>query len=168
MLRSVLLVLTFCPLAAEAQVPGQRPTADPSQSHDSATIAGLEQRIEAAVVRRDAALLDSVYASTFRFTHSTGNVQTRAQLLASLRAPQAPDAPGRTISRDIDSVEVDVHGNVALTTGRIHVVRQRGDYTIRYARIYARSATAAPWMLITHHSTGETPGAPPGLGGVKP
>ena len=80
----------------------------------------------------------------------------------------APDAPGRTITRDVDSVEVEVHGNVALTTGRIHVVREGGvtrwqNYTIRYVRLYARQGKAARWLLVTHHSTSDTQGAPPPL-----
>jgi imidazolonepropionase-like amidohydrolase len=134
----------------------------------------LEQRIETAMVHRDAAYLDSVYAPTFRFKHATGDIETRAQRLASLRAPKAPDAPGRTLSREVDSLDVEVHGNVALTTGRIHVVRNGGDphlqnYTIRYARIYARSSAESSWKLVTHHSTSDAQqGAPPPFAATNP
>jgi hypothetical protein len=173
MLRKLVSSLVLLPLVARAQTHGQRGEAHAALSRDSAAIAQLEHRIEAAVVHRDAAFLDSVYAPTFRFKHSTGDLETRAQRLSSLRKPQAPDAPGRTLSRDVDSLEVEVHGNIALTTGRIHVVRDGGDphwrnYTIRYARMYARPAVGSPWMLVTHHSTSDAQGPPPPIGAAKP
>jgi ketosteroid isomerase-like protein len=135
-----------------------------AQTADSAAIARLEQRIEDAVVQRDVAFLDSAYAPTFRFKHATGTSETRAQRMASLRAPMAPNAPGRFIARTVDSIDVDVHGDVALTTGRIHVRRDGGEprwqnYTVRYARLYARSR-GGQWQLVTHHSTSDAQGAP--------
>ena len=136
------------------------------QSADSAAIALLEQRVETATAQRDAAFLDSVYAPSFRFKHSTGTVETRARRMESLRREVPPGAPGRTIARVLDSVEVEVHGGVALTSGRIHVRRDGGDprwqnYTIRYVRVYARDGAAGRWMLVTHHSTSDSQGPPP-------
>ncbi|MFL5579576.1 MAG: nuclear transport factor 2 family protein [Gemmatimonadaceae bacterium] len=135
-------------------------------SADSAAIAALEQRVEDAVARRDAAFLEGVYAPTFRFRHSTGMLEDRAARMRSLRETPAPDAP-RVISRTVDSLEVEPHGDVALTTGRIFVRRDdpraegpaRLGYTVRYARVYVRRG--GRWQLLTHHSTHETPGPPP-------
>lgn len=137
-----------------------------SPSADSAAIAALEHRVEAAVARRDAAFLEGVYAPTFRFRHSTGWLEDRAARMANLRRAPGPNDP-RVISRTLDSLEVEVHGDVALTTGRIFVRRDdpkaegpwRPGYTVRYARVYARQG--GRWTLLTHHSTHETPGAPP-------
>lgn len=136
-------------------------------SDDSATLARLEQRVEDAVVRRDAAFLDSVYARSFRFRHSTGTLETRDQRMASLRRDMPANAPGRMISRVVDSLEVEVHGDIALSTGRIHVRRAGGeprwqDYTVRYVRVWARDTTGR-WRLLTHHSTAESQGPPPPL-----
>jgi ketosteroid isomerase-like protein len=135
-----------------------------SPSADSAAIAALEVRIERAVVEYDAKFLETVYAPTFRFKHSTGNVETREQRMKSMSSPPAAGAT-RVTARDVDSLEVEVHGDVALTTGRIHVRRNgppspNRDYTIRYARIYVRGPTG--WQLVTHHSTQQTfdPSAP--------
>src|SRR5687768_7652151 len=131
MRRAPLLLLVASNLAA-AQTPGD--------NSDSASIAALEQRIEDAMVRRDAEFLESVYAPTFRFKHSTGSLETRAQRMTSVRRQLPSDAPGRFIARTVDSLDVEIHGDVALTTGRIHVRRDGGDprwrdYTVRYARI---------------------------------
>ena len=160
----VLVVLLMAPTAASAQV---STIAAAPHSTDSATIAALEQRIENALLSRNAAFLDSVYAPTFRFKHSTGNLETRASRMAALRRPAAPDAPGRMLERTVDSLEVEVHGNVALTTGRIHIRRAGGDprwqnYTIRYVRVYAKTpGSGGRWQLVTHHSTSDAQGAPP-------
>ena len=78
-----------------------------------------------------------------------------------MKTMNTPPAAGatRAIARDVDSLEVEVHGDVALTTGRIHV-RLNGpaspnrDYMVRYARIYVRGPTG--WQLLTHHSTHRT------------
>jgi len=123
-------------------------------SSDSAVVAALERRIEQATIRGDVAYLDSVYAPSFRFKHSTGAIEERGPRLAALRARR-----DTVFARDLDSLEVEVHGDIALTTGRIHVRQQSSDprwreYTIRYARVYVRRA--GRWQLLTHHSTGES------------
>ena len=152
--------------AAPALLRAQAGAAAPSASSaDSALIARLEHKTEDALVRRDALFLDSVYAPSFRFKHSTGTLETRDQRMANLRRSIPPDAPGRMLARVVDSLEVEVHGDLALSTGRIHVRRDGGDprwqnYTVRYVRLWARNR-AGNWQLMTHHSTGESQGPPP-------
>jgi ketosteroid isomerase-like protein len=158
MVRRVFWVVAVLPCIVRAQ-------SAPGAAGDSATIAALEKRVETAVAKRDAAFLDSVYAPSFRFKHSTGTIESRAGRLTAMRRPLAANAPGRTLSRTVDSIDVEVHGNLALVTGRIHVVRDGGDprwqnYTIRYARVYARATEQGPWLLLTHHSTGDAQGPP--------
>ena len=129
-----------------------------SAAHDSAAIAALELQIEKAVLDYDAKFLETVYAPSFRFKHATGNLETREQRMKAVSSPP-PAGATRVIARDVDSLEVEVHGDVALSTGRIHV-RRNGppsptrDYTIRYARVYARGPNG--WQLVTHHSTNQT------------
>ena len=157
MLRIALVAIA----ALASRLPAQSPSAD------SATIAALEHRVEAAVARRDAAFLDSVYAPTFRFRHSTGWLEDRATRMANVRRAPGPSEPP-VVSRTLDSLEVEVHGDVALTTGRIFVRRddpraegaRRLGYTVRYARVYARRD--GRWTLLTHHSTHESAGPPAG------
>src|SRR5439155_18714104 len=124
----------------------------------------LEQRVERAVLDRNAAFLESVYGSSFRFKHASGKLETRDQRMQSLRAELRAGARRET-ARDLDSLEVEVHGDIALTTGRVHVRRDgppmpNRDYTIRYARIYTRAPQPGGWQLLTHHSTQQTSDAP--------
>lgn len=151
-------------IAALLLIAAVRPlTAQAPPDADSAAIVALEHRIEAAVVERNAAFLDSVYAPTFRFKHSTGDLEDRARRMSSLSRPLRPGQP-RMLSRKLDSLDVEVHGDIALTTGRIRVNREHADpeqreYVIRYARIYVRRN--GRWQQLTHHSTGETRGLNP-------
>ena len=148
-----LVLLAASPLALRAQ---SRTTLRDSAA--AGDIRQLELRVEAATARAtaaDSAFLDSVYAPDFRFKHGTGLLQDRTQQLAQVRRT-------RFAARELDSLDVEVHGDVALSTGRIHVRRRPGvpstapaGYTIRYARVYLRRD--GRWRLITHHTTNERP-----------
>ena len=161
-----LLLIGLARSRVNAQVPG---ASNAARSADSASIATLEQRIETALVKRDVPFLDSVYAPTFRFKHSTGQLETREERMVDLRRPIAPNATGRVLERTVDSLDVEVHGDIALTTGRIHIRSTSAnphwqDYTIRYVRLYARTtASGGRWQLVTHHSTSDAQGPPPPL-----
>lgn len=154
-------ITSFVPLVLQLAL---RPLALAAQTTpDSAAIAALEYRVEAAVAQHDTAFLARIYAPDFRFTHSSGLVQDRAAILTlNTRALAAHAPPTR---RELDSLQVEVHGDVALSTGRIHVSMPPGDrapagrdYSIRYARIWARRDGA--WQLLTHHSTEYNDGPP--------
>lgn len=151
-----LVLLAASPFALAAQ------SADAIR--DSAAVAEirqLEQRVEAATARStraDSMFLDSVYASDFRFKHGTGQLEDRAAVLARVRW-------NRFATRELDSLDVEVHGDLALSTGRIHVRLRPGGppgqppgYTIRYVRVYVRRN--GRWRLVTHHTTGERPDVP--------
>jgi hypothetical protein len=154
--------LAAAPALAQAPV---RESAASSQSSDSAAIASLEQDIENAIVHRDTEYLSSVFAPTFQWTHngSADRRETRVQFLSGLQR-EPSEAVGRTVSRTADSVVVEVHSDIALTTGRIHVLRTGGrifqDFTIRYVRLYRRRNPTDSWQLVSHRATALTNGPP--------
>jgi ketosteroid isomerase-like protein len=117
-------------------------------------IAALEHRVEEATRLGQVAFLDSIYAPTFRFKHGTGETEERTERLTALA-----QSTTRVSARDLDSLDVEVHDDVALSTGRIHVRQEDEEpewreYTVRYARIYVRRN--GRWQLLTHHTTGLT------------
>ncbi|HEX7019917.1 MAG TPA: nuclear transport factor 2 family protein [Gemmatimonadaceae bacterium] len=125
---------------------------------DSASIALLERRIEQAQVVKDMAFLDSATDSTLRFTHGGGTlVQTRAEWLRLI-------ASSRTTERDVSDQHVEVHGDLAVTTGRVRVRRPvpnspLADYTIGYVRVYRCTDRC---RLVSHVTTESTlPPSPP-------
>jgi hypothetical protein len=76
----------------------------------------MDQRIEDAVVKADLKFLESLTLKTSDFTHGTGNVQTKDEWLKSV-------AKKGFLSRRVSLVEVELHGDVAVTYGRLDVVK---------------------------------------------
>jgi hypothetical protein len=108
-----------------APAPSLTPTGVPAPSAaDAATIAevlAFEKEMEAAVVRGDVRFLERALSPDFIFTHGDGwttggaplKVDTKASWLAYVAKQPAP-----YIYRELDHVQVELHGNVALTVGR--------------------------------------------------
>jgi hypothetical protein len=133
---STLLLLTITSAAAQqpaasvrkpktGPAPSLTPTGVPAPgAADAAAIAevlAFEKDMEAAVVRGDVKFLDRALTPDFIFTHGDGwttggaplKVDTKASWLAYVAKQPAP-----YIYRELDHVQVELHGNVALTIGR--------------------------------------------------
>lgn len=117
----------------------------------AAEIRELEQRVEDATVKRHLEFLDSVYADDFRFTHADGTVRSKAESLKSLTNT-------RFISREISSLEVEIHGNVAVAAGRLDIARhaENGErkYSLRYVRVYQRRN--GKWKMLMQRIVSES------------
>ena len=117
-----------------------------SAADELAALRAIDQQIEDAVVRADLKFLESVYAKDFRFTHGTGNVQNKDEWLKSV-------AKKGFLSRKVSLVEVEVHGDVAVTYGRLDVVKsgEGGEkYSLRYVRVYERKD--GRWQMLMHRT----------------
>ena len=128
-------VVAQTPSAAPFSSPSWRPTSGPAPSQvpagvaqpsaaDAATIAELlafEKAMEAAVVAGDTAFLERALASTFVFTHGDGWVDGGAPLKVDSKASwieYVKRQPPPYWYRELDHVQVELHGDVALTVGR--------------------------------------------------
>ena len=133
---------------------GTRSTA---ASGDAADVLAFERQMEAAVVRGDVKFLDGVCASDFSFTHGDGwttggpplRVENRAQWLASV-------AKRPYLSRDLDQVQVELHGDIAITYGMYRARfsapadPKRADFTVWFERVYARRN--GRWQYVSHRT----------------
>ncbi len=123
---------------------------------DRATeVLAFEKQVEAAVLGADVAFLDRVCASDFTYTHGDGwttggpilGVDTKSEWLASL--------PGRYALREVDSQHVEIHGDVAITMGRVRArtgatnAAQRA-FSFWYIRVYARRG--GQWRYLSHRT----------------
>ena len=104
-------------------------TIDPAMT----AIEAVSERIEEAVVSKDLASLDALYADDFMFTHGTGLVQTKGQWLDALRSDET-----RFLSRQLDSTSIELHTEIAIVTGRLLVCRQSEAGEVRYGLQYVR------------------------------
>jgi ketosteroid isomerase-like protein len=73
----------------------------------------LENAWADAVVKKDLAFLEGIWADDYAWTASDGNVWSKAQTLASLKSGE--DA---VLSLRTDDVKVRVYGDAAVATGR--------------------------------------------------
>ena len=151
MIPACLAILVALPTGAGAQQPVPSRT-----TTDTATeVLAFEKQVEEAVLRADVAFLDGACASDFTYTHGDGwttggpvlGVDTKSEWLASL--------PGRYTSREVDSQQVEVHGDVAITMGRVRAstgapnAAQR-SFSFWYVRVYARRDGV--WQYLSHRT----------------
>ena len=132
------------------------PTSSAVVSDSAADVLAFEREMEAAVVRGDVAFLDRACTSDFSFTHGDGwttggeplRVDNKAQWLASIsKAPY--------LFRNLDSVQVELHGDIAITYGQYHArnkVREPGrrEFTVWFERVYTRRSSR--WQYVSHRT----------------
>ena len=140
-------------LAAAAGASAQEPSG--AAAGRGTEVLELERRIEAAVLRADTGFLDGVLASDFTYTHGDGwttggavrGVDHRAEWLASLA--------GRYSRREVDSQQVELHGDVAITMGRVRARSggppdQQRAFSFWYVRVYA--LRDGGWQYLSHRT----------------
>ena len=118
-------------------------------------VLALEKRIEEAVLHADVAFLAGVIADDFTYTHGDGwttggeilGVDTREEWLASLA--------GRYSMREVDSQQVEMHGDVAITMGRLRArsggpAAEQRRFSFWYVRVYAQRD--GEWKYLSHRT----------------
>jgi hypothetical protein len=145
-----------------APAPSLTPTGVPAPgAADAATIAEVltfEKQMEAAVVRGDVKYLDRALSPDFIFTHGDGwtsggaplKVDTKSTWLAYVARQPSP-----YFYRELDHVQVELHGNIALTIGRYLYLPQSsspqpGHMYVWFERVYAKQN--GEWKHLSHRT----------------
>ena len=153
--RALAWTISITLLAGTAGAIAQEPSPAGAEADRANEVLELEREIEAAVLRADVAFLDRVCASDFTYTHGDGwttggavrGVDPKSEWLASL--------PGRYSQREVDSQQVEIHGDVAITMGRVRARSGGPDATQRafsfwYVRVYAQRD--GQWQYLSHRT----------------
>jgi ketosteroid isomerase-like protein len=125
-----------------------------AQGADAAAAQEVRQTIEkyrTALLQRDAATLEQIWADDYTFTNGAGEMLSKAQRLIHLKS-------GATsldsISEDED-MKVRIHGNVAVATSRVTI---KGQYSGKQAsgqyrslHVWVKGATG--WQLVANQLT---------------
>ena len=123
-----------------------------AQTGAQKAVADANARIDHAVVAKDADVLGKCYAEDFVFTHGTGHVDDKRTWIADVLKPDK-----RFVSREHDSVHVELHKDIAVVRGRMLITRLDGKkevkYGLRYVRVFRRLEET--WELISHFTTRE-------------
>jgi ketosteroid isomerase-like protein len=131
----------------------------PAKANDAADVLALEQRIEAAVVRGDVAFVSSVLSEDFHFVHGDGWTTGGRALMEDDKAAFLKRVAGKEYAaHDLDSVKVEMHGDVAITYGRyvsLFVPQNRAGNpgqlnSIWFERVYAKRD--GRWMFLSHRT----------------
>ena len=143
--------------SAPSLVPPGTPAPGPAESAAIAEVLAFETATEAAVVRGDIAFLERALAPTFLFTHGDGwvdggpplKVDTKASWIAWVKKQPAP-----YIYRALDHVQVELHGDVAITVGRYFYLPQSttpgAHQHVWFERVYAKRN--GQWQQLSHRT----------------
>ena len=87
-------------------------TSDPLDRQEAEPVRARENQVEAAFQRGDTGFLQAALGHDIRFTHGNGAAQGKAEVLSVFAKP------GNFVSRTLTAIRVEMHGDVALTSGR--------------------------------------------------
>ena len=160
--RSTLLSLLVLAATVSAQQPNRAPAHSTSNSKAVSTDAGaaevlaFERDMEAAVVRGDVAYLSRILPADFTFTHGDGWTTGGAPIRVDTKSSWL-EAVGKQpyLSRELDSVKVELHGDIAITYGR-YVAKNRAAaagrdrFTVWFERVYAKRN--GQWQYVSHRT----------------
>lgn len=125
-------------------------TAQMTTVTDSSFIISLNQQIDNLVIQQNTAALDSMYASDFVFSHGSGKIEGKQGWFISV-------AKGNFLTRQHDSVSVELHEGLAIVRGKLSVRKKNSmmiaNYHLKYVRVYANRQKR--WQLISHITTAE-------------
>lgn len=145
-LRSIILIILSC-VALHSTAQYDVHTATTKHMVDS-----INRLLDRAVVHKQLAKLQRHYASDFVFTHSTGHVDSKSSWIKSTM-----DTSVHFISREHDSVYVELHKDIAIVAGTLTVHRRTKakdtGYALRYIRVFVYLDSR--WQLLSHISTKE-------------
>ncbi|MBS1810265.1 MAG: nuclear transport factor 2 family protein [Acidobacteria bacterium] len=115
-----------------------------------AEIIKLEQQWVDALVKADAAALETLYSDSLTYTHSSGATDTKAIYIANLKA-------GKTKYESLirEEVKVRVYGNTALHTSKTNIKLisngQPQAFAVKMLHVYVKEGKN--WRMVAHQTT---------------
>jgi len=146
---------------APSPVPIGAPTPSAADRAKIAEVLAFEKAMEAAVVRGDVKFLDRALSPDFLFTHGDGWVEGGAPLKVDTKASwleYVAKEPRPYIYRELDHVQVELHGDIALTIGRyLYLPRPNNPRPttnhlyVWFERVYQKQN--GEWKHLSHRTT---------------
>jgi ketosteroid isomerase-like protein len=122
----------------------------------AAEVLAFERAMEAAVVRGDVAYVERVSAPDLTFTHGDGWTTGGKPLMVDDREAFLKRVQNRQYNvRDLDSVHVEMHGDLAITYGRYVAQNRTGNpnqswFSVWFERVYAKRN--GHWLYVSHRT----------------
>jgi hypothetical protein len=143
--------------------PAGVPTPTPAQAAVIAEVKAFEKACDDAAVRGDAAFLQRALADDFIMTHGDGwitggmpiKVDTKQTWIAYISKQPLP-----YVYRNLDSIQVEVHGDIAITIGRYRYLPRTNNPSagssgshlfVWFERVYTKRN--GQWQFLSHRTT---------------
>lgn len=122
-----------------------------TQESPADAVKKLERAWLDAYEQLDTKAMDAIVADDFTITFPNGSVQSKAQVLASLKGPRPA---GRSIKFHTEDVQARVYGDTVILTGRVVTQYQRDGQTVskeeqRYTDTYVKRN--GRWQVVASH-----------------
>lgn len=131
-------------------------TSESKPSDPAEEVLAFEKAMEAAVVRGDVAYVERVSAPDLSFTHGDGWTSGGKPLLVDDRASFLKRVANKQYNvRDLDSVKVEMHGDIAITYGRYIAQNRIGNpeqswFSVWFERVYQKRE--GHWLYVSHRT----------------
>jgi len=141
---------------SSAETPKVSAASPSTTSADAAEVLELERKIGEAIVRGDAAYFDRVTADNFVMTHSDRWTTGGKPLLVDDKASFRKRIESRSyLTYDLDSVKVELHGDIAITYGRYvasirNTTPQRAWFSVWFEKVFAKCK--GQWLYLSHRT----------------
>lgn len=122
-----------------------------AQDKSADEVRKLERAWLDAYEKYDAKAMEAIVADDFTITFTDGSIQTKAQIMAWIKAPRAANAP--TSKFYTEEVQARVYGDTVVLIGRVVTewqkdgkpVREQNRYTDTYVKRDGR------WQVVASH-----------------
>jgi hypothetical protein len=134
------------------------PAPSPEDAAKIAEVIAFEKEMEAAVIRQDTAFLERALAPTLIFTHGDGWIDGGAPLKVDTKASwieYVKKQPSPYIYRELDHIQVELHGDIAITLGRYFYLPRSTKPTtshlyVWFERVYVKQN--GQWLHLSHRT----------------
>jgi ketosteroid isomerase-like protein len=125
-------------------------------------VMAFERDLEAAIARCDLVFLEHGLADDLKYTHGDDWIMGSKPALVDTKKSFIDMERGRGhfISRQVNAQQVELHGSIAITTGRIDVTMTaqslnagKSDYSVWFVRVYREKDDG--WELVSHRTVVE-------------
>ncbi len=115
-------------------------------SKDEQEIRRLDAQRSEAILKGDIPMLEQLMTDDFTYTHSSGNVQTKAEFLGDMK-----NGTWAYKSLDLSGVNLRIFGDTAVLTGRCDMTGVMKGKNIKlwmhFTEVYTRSNGRWHWLL---------------------
>ena len=110
----------------------------------------LDRKWAEATIHADVAVLNQILSDDLTYTHSSGETQSKAEFIASVRSTEM-----QYHSIEFESANVRFYGNTALVSShvRVHVTAARHDQSVHACFLHVWVKKNNRWQLAAHQAT---------------